>query len=311
MTLYDTVWHCMTLYLPDTSSLLSIARCLLGSSRCLPWGRLWCGLRRFHRPWGPWGPWRAAKVHDVRLCHGEGLASWLFCFFLWLLVLLIFVILSSNVEYVGETHVKSTGLKFIVVQRAQKVVYSMPYCNIMYISLSVLCSHVASILTPATVAPDQNDLRCKLLYSEETTLSSSSSSATSAGTISSSESLQTRKINENNHKMPHFPWISLASAATLLVSHPESRRECLANSACSMAQWRKSLCWNVVLLDNSKVANFVKYWEMSENRVYSQWNSHFIVGEWSAKPLALGVLAYFQTHPYWEIKIMPAATSPA
>ena len=83
---------------------------------------------------------RAVEVHDVRLCHGEGLASWLFCFFLWLLVLLIFVILSSNVEYVGETHVKSTGLKFIeFVQRAQKVVYSMPYCNIMYI-LSVVLS---------------------------------------------------------------------------------------------------------------------------------------------------------------------------
>jgi len=181
---------------------------------------------------GRGGPWRAVEVHDVRLCHGEGLPSWLFCFFLWLLVLLIFVILSSNVEYVGETHVKSTGLKFIeFVQRAQKVVYSMPYCNIMYI-LSVLCSHVVSILTPATVAPDQNDLRCKLLLRRNHAV------LLFFVCHISRDNILLRKFGdkENNHKMPHFPWISLASAATLLVSHPESRRECLANSACSMAE---------------------------------------------------------------------------
>lgn len=175
------------------------------------------------------------EVHDVRLCHGEGLASWLFCFFLWLLVLLIFVILSSNVEYVGETHVKSTGLKFIeFVQRAQKVVYSMPYCNIMYI-LSVLCSHVVSILTPATVAPDQNDLRCKLLYSEETTLSSSSSSATSAGTISSSESLQTRKITTRCHIFPGFPWLLLPLSWSVILNREESALQT------ALAPWRKSV----------------------------------------------------------------------
>ena len=188
------------------------------------------------------------EVHDVRLCHGEGLPSWLFCFFLWLLVLLIFVILSSNVEYVGETHVKSTGLKFIeFVQRAQKVVYSMPYCNIMYI-LSVLCSHVVSILTPATVAPDQNDLRCKLLLRRNHAV------LLFFVCHISRDNILLRKFadKENNHKMPHFPgfpWLLLPLSWSVILNREESALQT------ALAPWRKSLCWNVVLLDNSKVAN--------------------------------------------------------